>query len=80
MTGHLMRWVASPHDAYCHALDPEQADGAADRGYAEARCTHTMPGAGLTITDVPCGVLCLPCATVVASELPDPGRLGRSTY
>ena len=62
----------SAHDASCHALDPEQADGSADRSYAETRCTHTMPGNGLTVTDVPCGVLCLPCATVVASEFARP--------
>lgn len=71
-----LRWVVSPHDVYCHALDPEQTERAADRGYVEAQCTHTMPSAALTFTDMPSGLLCLPCATVVAAGLSDPGRMG----
>ena len=71
-----LRWVVSPHDAYCHALDPEQTGGAADRGYVEAQCRHTMPSVTLTFTDMPSGLLCLQCATVAAAELSDPARMG----
>jgi hypothetical protein len=37
------RWVMSAHEIYGHALDPEQADGAVDHGYTEARCVTPCP-------------------------------------
>jgi hypothetical protein len=70
-----VRWVVSPHDGRCHAFDPEAADGATERGYAAALCGHTVPGR-LVVADAPSGALCWPCATLVASELPDPGPGG----
>jgi hypothetical protein len=59
VTAPALRWALSPYDAHCHALDPEQANRAAERGWAQARCWHTMPAAGLAFTEMPCGVLCL---------------------
>lgn len=76
MTAPPVRWALSPHDSACHALEREQADQAEARGYAEAICGHTMPGAGLSITDAPSGPLCFPCAAGVASDLDDPGPGG----
>lgn len=66
-----VRWAVSPHDGRCHAFAPEQADGAQQRGHAEALCHHTMPGR-LIVAEAPSGAICMQCATVVASELPDP--------
>jgi len=68
--------MVSPHDARRHALDSDQANRASGRGWAEARCSHTMPAAGLAFTDMPSGILCFPCATVVASEPPNRGQMG----
>lgn len=69
----------SPYDHACHALDVEHAAGTAARGYVEALCGHTMPGADLEIAEAPRGALCVPCAVAAAERLPDPGRFGRFT-
>lgn len=79
MTIRVPRWAVSPYDGACHALDPEHAALVPSLGYAEALCEHTMPGAGLKITDAPSGRLCVPCAVAAAEQLPDPGRFGRFT-
>lgn len=69
------RWAVSPNDRRCHAFDPPQADGALERGYAEAVCGHTIPGR-LIVAGAPSGAICMGCCSLVASELPDPGPGG----
>lgn len=70
-----VRWAVSPHDGRCHAFPVEQATGKAERGYADGLCGHMVPGR-LMVADAPSGAICMPCASLVASALPDPGSGG----
>lgn len=72
-----VRWAASPHDGRCHALEIREAEDAASKGWADAQCGLTLPGAGLAAAEEPHGALCMACVVQVASELPDPGRFGQ---
>jgi len=67
-----VRWAVSPLDGQCHAFDRQQADGATERGRAEAVCGHTIPGR-LIVADAPSGALCMRCVVVIGSQLPNPG-------
>jgi len=72
-----VRWAVSPRDGYCHAFDRAQADGAAERGHAEAMCGHPI-AARLTVSDAPSGTVCAYCAMAVAPEVEDRIALIRS--
>lgn len=61
-------WGRSGYDGRCHAF-PTTAE---DRPFVEALCTHTLPTELLSPMPGPAGALCMPCVTVVASELPEP--------
>ncbi|MGI9063221.1 MAG: hypothetical protein ACR2FQ_05325 [Pseudonocardiaceae bacterium] len=73
-------WAKSPHDGVHHAFPVEAMAHAAERGYAEARCSHTVPSEGLGRVAAPTIPLCAVCAYTVGEELADaggdPGRLG----
>lgn len=72
-----VRWAVSPHDERYHALDAARADAAPARGFVDAKCGMTLPaGQDFTTTEAPQPPLCWPCALVVATDLPDPGRFG----
>lgn len=71
-----VRWTESPHDGRVHALASTEADVAASRGWAEAMCGLTLPGASRAVVDDPYGPLCMPCVVAVTSDLPDPGPGG----
>lgn len=68
-------WGTSGYDGQCHAFPIGQAADR-DRGFYEARCSHTVPPGQLTTTQGPTGPLCMACAAIVGSELPEPGRHG----
>lgn len=70
-----VRWAVSPIDWRCHAFTARTAARAEKQGYAVALCTHAV-AARIVAADVPSGSICMGCATVVASELPDPGSGG----
>ncbi len=73
-------WAKSPHDRVHHAFPVEAMAKAVERGYAEARCSHTAPSAGLERVTAPTIPLCALCLYDVGMELVDaggdPGRLG----
>lgn len=75
MTGPPVRWAVSPLDGRCHAFTVATAQRAEMHGYAEALCSHTLADR-LVAANAPSGALCMPCAALVSSELPDPGRFG----
>ncbi len=71
-----VRWARCVHDGRLHAVDRRNAELTSARGYAEALCGHTIAADGLAFEDAPSGALCMPCVIGVASDLPDPGRMG----
>jgi len=72
-----VRWAVSPRDGQCHAFEPGQADGAAERGHAEALCGHPI-AARLVVSEAPSGALCAYCAMAIAPEVQDRVALIRS--
>jgi len=65
-------WGRSGYDGRCHALPVTETDPS----YLTAVCSHTLPTELLSPTGGPDGALCMTCALVVSSELPDPGPSG----
>ncbi len=70
-----VRWAVSPIDRRCHAFTPATVQRAAVQGYAVARCEHAS-AVRIVPVDEPAGTICTQCASLVASELSDPGRGG----
>ena len=66
-------WAKSPHDGVHHAFSVEVMAKAVERGYAEARCSHTAPSEGLVRVTAPETPLCALCAYTVGEELADAG-------
>lgn len=67
-------WSQSPHDQQVHALTSEVVAAAAGKGHAGTLCGHTVPFAGMALSQKPFGEqLCLPCATKATEgvEVPD---------
>lgn len=70
-----VRWAVSPIDGRCHAFTIRTADRAATQGYAVALCRHALADR-IIAADAPSGAICMGCAVLVASQLPDPGPGG----
>ncbi len=67
----LVRWAISPRDGCPHAFDPQQLDGFADRGYAEAVCGHDVNLGCPIDVNTPSGAVCASCALTVAPDVED---------
>ncbi|MGH4020005.1 MAG: hypothetical protein ACRDT0_12380 [Pseudonocardiaceae bacterium] len=66
-----LRWAArSRHDERCHAVRAADGEVAVSRGWADALCGLTLPGAGLSLASMPEGLLCTPCVMEAADDPP----------
>ncbi len=66
-----VRWAVSPIDGRCHAFTATTAARAAEHGYAVGLCSHAVADR-IIAAEQPSGAICMGCAALVASELPDP--------
>lgn len=62
-----LRWARCPDDDRLHLVQPVDATLATVRGHAQTVCGHRIPAAGLTITSVASGALCMACVITATS-------------
>lgn len=71
-------WAVSPRDGYRHAFVMQHLTGGARTGYAQARCSHPAPRAGLRAAVRRTGPLCTACSMLVGDVLAEARNLPSS--